>query len=254
MDDEARRRQDLIAMLVAGLNPRGVWPSLFARNGYSEFELQAFLLWVLALPWDERGRRPVGASTELSTGTSRQLSGGRKRSGEDAVAALGAAGRFLLPPERAEAERLESLRETDLLHTGPEDSFDRVVVAAKEYFHVGAASLSLIAEDTQYLKSAVGPLREETPREIAFCSQTVQRNSMFVINDTLADHRWASNTLVVGEPHIRFYAGYPLHGPRGWNIGSLCIIDDKPRSFGPSEQQILRALAAIVQRNIDART
>jgi GAF domain-containing protein len=77
---------------------------------------------------------------------------------------------------------------------------------------------------------------------------------MFVINDTLADHRWASNTLVVGEPHIRFYAGYPLHGPRGWNIGSLCIIDDKPRSFGPSEQQILRALAAIVQRNIDART
>jgi hypothetical protein len=253
MDDDARRRRDLIAMLVAGLNPRVVWPSLFARSGYSEIELQAFLLWVLALPWDEPAARPRGSSMELNTGTSRRSSAAGKRPGEDAVAALGAAGRFLLPPQRAEAERLESLRETDLLHTGPEESFDRVVVAAKEYFDVQAASLSLIAEDAQYLKSAVGPLREETPRNIAFCSQTVQRNSMFVINDTLADERWASNALVVGEPHIRFYAGYPLHGPRGWNIGSLCIIDQKPRSFGPSEQQVLRALAAIVQRNIDAR-
>jgi GAF domain-containing protein len=60
--------------------------------------------------------------------------------------------------------------------------------------------------------------------------------------------------LVIGEPFIRFYAGYPLHGPRGWNIGSLCIINRKPRQFPASEQQVLRALAAVVQNRIDAQT
>ncbi len=77
---------------------------------------------------------------------------------------------------------------------------------------------------------------------------------MLIINDTLTDERFASNPLVVGEPHIRFYAGYPLPGPRGWNIGTLCVIDQKPRAFPPAEQQVLRTLAAIVQDRVDART
>jgi GAF domain-containing protein len=77
---------------------------------------------------------------------------------------------------------------------------------------------------------------------------------MLIINDTHADLRFANNPLVVGEPHIRFYAGYPLHGPRGWNIGTLCVIDQKPRAFPPSDQQVLRTLARIVQGHIDART
>jgi GAF domain-containing protein len=128
------------------------------------------------------------------------------------------------------------------------------VAATRRYFDVGAASLSLIAEDAQYFKSVYGPLRDETPRQIALCAATVELNSMLIINDTFADERWASNPLVVGDPRIRFYAGYPLHGPRGWNIGSLCIIDQKPRAFPPSEQRVLRTLAAIVQSHIDART
>ncbi|MDQ0756615.1 GAF domain-containing protein [Arthrobacter sp. B3I4] len=169
------------------------------------------------------------------------------------LAALGAAGKFLLSPERAEAERLESLRVTDLLATGPEESFDRVVTAARAFFDVSAASLSLITDDAQVLKSVVGPLEERTPRDIALCTQTVKRNSMLVINDTHTDSRFAANPLVVGEPYIRFYAGYPLHGPRGWNIGTLCIIDQQPRAFPPPEQQVLRTLAAVVQQHIDAR-
>ena len=92
---------------------------------------------------------------------------------------------------------------------------------------------------------------QETPREIALCAQTVESNSMLVINDTHADDRFAANPLVVGEPFIRFYAGYPLHGPRGWNIGSLCIIDQEPRAFPDAEQKVLRAMAAVVQNRID---
>jgi GAF domain-containing protein len=167
---------------------------------------------------------------------------------------LGSAGKFLLTPEQAEKERLKSLHETGLLHSGPEETFDRIVAATRKFFNVGAASLSLITEDAQHFKSAIGPLREHTPRQIALCTATVERNSMLIINDTLTDDRFASNPLVTGEPHIRFYAGYPLHGPRGWNIGTLCIIDQKPRTFPPSEQQILRTLARIVQNHINAHT
>jgi GAF domain-containing protein len=203
--------------------------------------LDAYLHSALGWPKPERGR---GAHPRVRQAKTR----------EHALAALGAAGCFLLTPEQAEAERLESLRETGLLHSAAEETFDRIVAAARRYFDVGAASLSLIAEDAQYFKSVYGPLRDETPRQIALCAATVELNSMLIINDTFADERWASNPLVVGDPRIRFYAGYPLHGPRGWNIGSLCIIDQKPRAFPPSEQRVLRTLAAIVQSHIDART
>jgi hypothetical protein len=238
VDEETERRLELAATI--GLDPRKLLPANRGRSQWSEFELDAYLHGALARPKLEPFQ---GADKPASP----------KKTRERAVSALGAAGSFLLTPERAEAERLESLRETDLLHSGAEESFDRIVAAARKYFNVGAASMSLIAEDAQYFKSVFGPLREETPRQIALCTATVERNSMLIINDTFKDRRFASNPLVVGEPHIRFYAGYPLHGPRGWNIGTLCIIDHKPRAFPPSEQQVLRTLAAIVQSYIDAR-
>jgi hypothetical protein len=238
MDEDKERRRELAATI--GVDPRKLLPAHRGRSQWSEFELDAYLHGALAWPKHARGR---GAGK----------SNGQSKNREHAFSALGAAGRFLLTPERAEAERLESLRETNLLHSGPEDIFDRVVAAARKYFDVGAASMSLIAEDAQYFKSVFGPLREETPRQIALCTATVERNAMLIINDTFKDERFASNPLVLGEPHIRFYAGYPLHGPRGWNIGTLCIIDQKPRAFPPPEQQVLRALAAIVQSYVDAR-
>lgn len=266
MDEEAeRRRRELALMVLAGLDPTIAWPAYFGRRQFSEFELSAYLHGALSLPEPEHhidvgaGADGIdtGSSPEAATGTSPGNAGhssdNREVDDEDLLAALGAAGRSLLSPERAEAERLQSLHETGLVGSGAEEIYDRVVIAAKEFFGVSTASLSLIAEDTQFLKSAVGPLQEETPREIALCTRTVEGNSMLVINDTHADDRFASNPLVVGEPFIRFYAGYPLHGPRGWNIGSLCIIDQEPWEFPISEQQVLRALAAVVQNRIDAR-
>lgn len=252
MSEESERRLELAAMVVAGLDPAHLWPSFFGGSRISDFELHAYLHGVLALPEFERGHSAAtGAVPVHPQGQGRQHR--RETTSEDALARLGAAGRFLLTPARAEEERLESLRETNLLSTGPEEKFDRVVETAREYFGVGAASLSLIAEDTQFLKSVAGGPRQETPREIALCTHTVQLNTMLIINDTLADERFASNPLVLGEPHIRFYAGYPLHGPRGWNIGTLCVVDNHPRTFSASDQQVLRALATIVQNNIDAR-
>ncbi|MDQ0925607.1 hypothetical protein QF038_004115 [Pseudarthrobacter sp. W1I19] len=263
MDEAAKRRLELAALVVDGLQPQVLWPSYFGQAPCSEFELRAYLHGVLALPDFEHGHGTDPKGKEATSGRSLPQSNPRKsdqpdglfeRTDEDLLAALGAAGRFLLTPERAEEERLASLRETDLLHSGPEETFDRVVTAAREYFGVGAASLSLIAKDAQFFKSVIGPLREETPRQIALCTETIRRDSMLVINDTLTNEQFASNPLVVGDPYIRFYAGYPLNGPRGWNIGTLCVIDQKPRTFTPSDELVLRSLAAIVQNDIDART
>lgn len=266
MDKETeRRRRDRAAMVLAGLDPTIAWPAYFGWQRCSEFELSAYLRAALSLPEPNHhvdvatrgGEAGSGSGPAAVTGTSvgnpGHSSDSREVDDEDSLAALGAAGRFLLGPDRAEAERLQSLHETGLMDSEAEEIYDRVVGAAKKFFGVSTASLSLIAEDTQFLKSAVGPLREETPREIALCTRTVEANSMLVINDTHADGRFASNPLVVSEPFIRFYAGYPLHGPRGWNIGSLCIIDQEPREFPVAEQQVLRALAAVVQNRIDAR-
>jgi hypothetical protein len=253
MSDESERRLELAAMMVAGLDPAHIWPAYFGGARFSDFELRAYLHGALALPEFERGYS-AGTVPAPAQQRGRGHQHGSGSTSEDALASLGAAGRFLLTPERAEEERIQSLRETNLLHTGTVDIFDRVVETAKDYFGVGAASLSLIAENAQFLKSVVGPLSVETPREIALCTHTVRLNRMLVVNDTLTDNRFATNPLVLGEPFIRFYAGYPLHGPRGWNIGTLCVIDHNPRAFSDSDEQVLRTLATIVQNNIDART
>ncbi|WP_458781277.1 GAF domain-containing protein [Arthrobacter sp. D3-16] len=265
VDDEVRRRLELAATI--GMDPRKLLPGSSGKSQWSEFELDAYLHGGMAWRKLERGRGAGKGSEGQTAGRQQALSpvihgGGprqqhpadRRRPREQSLSALGAAGKFLLTPEQAEGERLKSLHETNLLDSGAEEAFDRIVTATRKYFDVGAASLSLIAEDAQYFKSVFGPLRDETPRQIALCTATVEQNSMLIINDTRTDARFASNPLVVGEPHIRFYAGYPLHGPRGWNIGTLCIIDQKPRAFPPSDQQVLRTLAAIAQSHIDART
>ncbi|MBT2566247.1 GAF domain-containing protein, partial [Arthrobacter sp. ISL-85] len=257
-------RLELAATL--GIDHRKLGAANSGRSRWSTFELDTYLhgasAWSIArrgLTPGKWGERPAAGSRQGSAPNCEAGKAGRppahqKRPRQHALAALGAAGKFPLTPDQAETERLKSLHETDLLNTGPEEPFDRIVGAARKFFNVGAASMSLIDGDVQHFKSVLGPLRDETPRQIALCTETVERNSMLVIHDTLTDDRFASNPLVLGDPHIRFYAGFPLHGPRGWNIGTLCIIDQKPRPFPPSEQQVLRILAATAQSYIDART
>jgi GAF domain-containing protein len=264
MDEEEQRRHELAAAL--GLDPRKLLLANSGRSRWSKFELDTYLFGSHSLSTAEHGRSVGSRGKRFAVARQHEPSGGTKagrpgprlatpKNTREHAFALGAAGKFLLTPEQAETERLKSLHETGLLSAGPEETFDRIVAATRKFFNVGAASMSLITGDTQHFKSAVGPLRDQTPRQIALCTATVEQNSMLIINDTLTDDRFASNPLVVGEPHIRFYAGYPLHGPRGWNIGTLCIIDQKPRAFPASEQQVLRTLAALVQNHISsART
>lgn len=152
-----------------------------------------------------------------------------------------------------EENRLASLAATELLDSPAEEGFDRITRLAQQLFGVSTATVALIADDRQYLKSLAGSLERVIPRADAFCTHTIKTPNTLVIEDARQDDRFRSNPLVLGQPNIRFYAGQPLQGPGGWNIGTLCLIDQEPRTFTPEQEQILRDLAAIVQREINVR-
>jgi diguanylate cyclase (GGDEF)-like protein len=151
-----------------------------------------------------------------------------------------------------EAYRLQTLRALDVLDTPAEERFDRLTRMAKRIFRVPIALVSLIDENRQWFKSCDGLGAAETPRGISFCGHAILGDDIFVIPDATQDGRFADNPLVLGAPHIRFYAGCPLRAFNGQKLGTLCIIDQQPRSFDPDDAQTLRDLAAMVEAELAA--
>ena len=147
-----------------------------------------------------------------------------------------------------EAERLSALEATELLDTAPEERFDRITRLAARMFDVPIALVSLVDRDRQWFKSCFGLGVRETGRDISFCGHAILGKETFVVEDALGDDRFADNPLVTGDPHIRFYAGALLRDRSGYHIGTLCIIDKKPRCLEPDARQNLRDLADIIER------
>lgn len=150
-----------------------------------------------------------------------------------------------------ESERLEDLRSLNLLDTEPEDRFDRITRLASNFFQIPTAYVAFIDSDRQWFKSRVGLCPTETSREMSFCQYTIHRNEPLIIPDTRMDPIGRNNPFVVGEPHVRFYAGVPLAGPRGHKIGTFCLVDIAPREFGDEDVASLTAFAALVEREIN---
>ncbi len=154
---------------------------------------------------------------------------------------------MLVPaPTKNEESRLASLQSLRILDTDPEERFDRVTRLAKKLFDVPIALVSLVDERRQWFKSSIGLSVKETPRDISFCGHTIHNNHTFIIEDTFLDERFSDNPLVINEPNIRFYAGHPISAPSGENIGTLCIIDTKPRTLNEDDHAALSDLAALV--------
>lgn len=151
-----------------------------------------------------------------------------------------------------EQERLYQLRSLAILDTHPEERFDRVTRMARRLFGVPIALVSLVDENRQWFKSCFGLDVSETDRRISFCGHAILNKEALLIEDTLKDERFADNPLVTGEPYIRFYAGQPLHTLSGQAMGTLCIIDREPRSFGQEDLAMLSDLAGMVEREIIA--
>ncbi len=148
-----------------------------------------------------------------------------------------------------EQKRLAALRSLCILDTPSDERYDRLTRIARRIFGVPIALISLVDLDRQWFKSHVGLEASETPRDISFCGHAINSKDVFIVSDASQDERFADNPLVMGPPHIRFYAGCPL-SIDDLPMGTLCIIDQKPRILTPEEIDALKDLAGIAEHEL----
>ena len=152
-----------------------------------------------------------------------------------------------------ELARITALHGLGILDTPAEERFDRITRIALQTFNVPIALVSLVDSNRQWFKSCQGLPVSETPREISFCGHAILGDGIFLVPDALADARFADNPLVTDDPKIRFYAGCPLVSKGGQKLGTLCIIDRKPRTFSATALRALSDLARLVERELNER-
>jgi excisionase family DNA binding protein len=152
-----------------------------------------------------------------------------------------------------EGQRLLALERSGLVDTPPEDSFDRLTWLAARSLDTPVALLTLLTPTRQWFKSHHGLDMVETPRSWAFCNHTILQKGIMVAEDLAADERFAENPAVVGDLGFRFYAGCPVVDPDGFTLGSLCVIDTRPRILDDTQKQILANLAALASDEIKLR-
>jgi diguanylate cyclase (GGDEF)-like protein len=151
-----------------------------------------------------------------------------------------------------EASRLEALLALNILDTTAEERFDRLTRVARRLFDVPIALISLVDANRQWFKSCQGLDVSETSRAVSFCGHAILGREVMVVNDATLDERFHDNPLVLGVPTIRFYAGCPLTLADGNAIGTLCLIDTKPRAFDASDVDSLRDLARMAEQELSA--
>ena len=150
-----------------------------------------------------------------------------------------------------EVQRLAALRGLHILDTPPEERFDRITRLAAAHFDVPVALISLVDENRQWFKSTCGIEASETPRDESFCAHAVLSRQPLVVPDALLDARFAENPIVTGMPRVRFYAGYPLFVGDGRCIGTLCILDTRPRDLSEQELARLGDLAELARAELE---
>ena len=154
---------------------------------------------------------------------------------------------------RNEETRLATLEKYAILDTDPELAFDDLTLLASFVCKTPIALISLIDEKRQWFKSRVGISISETSRDVAFCSDAIMQSDIFVVPDAMEDERFRNNPLVTSEPYIRFYAGAPLITEDGHALGTLCVIDQKPRELEAGEREALQALSRLVLAQLEFR-
>lgn len=152
-----------------------------------------------------------------------------------------------------EPARLAALRDYRILDTAPETAFDDLAFLASHICETPIAIISLIDEDRQWFKAKRGVEATETPREHAFCAHAILEKELFVVEDARLDPRFSANPMVRMQPHIRFYAGTQFYSSDQMPLGTLCVIDSKPRQLTVDQRLALEALGRQVQGQLELR-
>jgi len=157
------------------------------------------------------------------------------------------------PKPKNEGKRLKVLWQYEVLDTVPEEMFDDLTELAASICEAPIALVSLVDEDRQWFKSAHGLSQRETSRDISFCAHAICQSGLFIVPDAHKDRRFKDNPMVVDEPRIRFYAGSPLVTADGYALGTLCVLDQQPRTLTPFQKRALQLLARVVVSQLELR-
>lgn len=157
------------------------------------------------------------------------------------------------PIPQNEARRLKVLWQYEVLDTVPEEIFDDLSELAGTICDAPISLISLVDESRQWFKARTGISAQETSRDISFCAHAILQPGLFIVPDATQDERFKDNPLVTGEANVKFYAGAPLITPDGYALGTLCVLDNKPRELRPEQLKALRLLARIVVSQLELR-
>ena len=159
----------------------------------------------------------------------------------------------MLSKHSQEEARLAALHRYDVLDTPIEEDYEDITRLAAYICQTPIALISLVDRDRQWFKSQIGLGVRETPLDVSICAHAFLQPGLFVVPDTLEDERFASNPLVTGEPHLRFYAGALLESADGYPLGTLCVLDHTPRNLSDTQKQSLAALSRQVMKLMELR-
>lgn len=160
---------------------------------------------------------------------------------------------LLADPHPQQAQRLRTLYDYDILDTPRESDFDEIVALAAQICDAPISVINLIDKDRQWFKAEVGLGTRETPLETSLCSHAILDEAFVEIPDTLQDSRMADNPLCTPGDGLRFYAGALLVAPNGLPLGTLCVLDNKPRSLTPEQRNAVAVLSRQVMKQLDLR-
>lgn len=149
-----------------------------------------------------------------------------------------------------EVRRLAALHATRLLGSAPEEAFDRITRMASRVTGAPIALVSLVGKEVQWFKSRCGFEPHSTARDISFCGHAILSDEPMIVPDATRDRRFAGNPIVLGQPHVRFYAGVQLYSVDRMKIGTLCVLDHQPRTVDQADLECLRDLARMVEQLI----
>ncbi len=160
---------------------------------------------------------------------------------------------ILAPQASNEQERLLELMRYEVLHTQYEEDFDQIVKLASSICQTPISTITLLDIHKQWFKAKTGIDNTDGDRDTSFCGHAILQSDILEVKDALTDERFHDNPLVLNDPKIRFYAGYPLVSPAGYALGTLCVIDSVPRSLTEEQKYTLRILGNQVMKMFELR-